>query len=106
MPRRFSLTRADFKHTHHFRRIIGEYFSLSFGHLPGRSSPGAAVVVSSKAAPRAVDRNRIKRRCRSLLYEYLRKNLRSTVILYAKKGAATTSFADLKKDIERLLAKI
>lgn len=89
-----------------FKRVLGEYFSLSYGELPNRASPGAACVVSSKAASRAVDRNKIKRQCRAVVSEYLKKSSGPTIVLYAKKGAAKASFGDLKKDIELLLSKI
>ena len=106
MPKKYRLSRADFQNMRSFRRVLGEYFSLSYGELPNRPFPGAACVVSAKAAARAVDRNRIKRRCRAALSEYLKTNPRPTVVLYAKKGAAKASFADIQKDIERLLSKI
>lgn len=89
-----------------FRRVHGEYFSLSYGDLSGRPFPGAACVVSAKAASRAVDRNKIKRRCRAVLSQYIQKHPRPTVVLHAKKGAAKASFEDLKKDVENLLSKI
>lgn len=89
-----------------FRRVHGEYFSLSYGDLSGRPFPGAACVVSAKAAPRAVDRNTIKRRARAVLSHYVKTHSRPTIVLHAKKGAAKASFADLKKDIEKLLSKI
>lgn len=106
MPKEFRLARADFQNMRAFRRIVGEYFSLSHGELPGRTSPGVACVVSSKVAPRAVDRNKIKRRCRAVLSEYMKKSPHLTIVLYTKKGAAKASFDDLKKDIEHLLSKI
>lgn len=90
-----------------FKRLVGEYFSLSFGTLPGRAASGAAVVVSSKAASHAVDRNKIKRRCRVVFSEYVKTHsVATTIILYAKKDAAKASFAEIKKDIENLLSKI
>ena len=89
-----------------FKRVLGQYFSLSYGNLPNRPFPGAACIVSSKAASRAVDRNRIKRRSRAALAVYVKASPRPTVVLYAKKGATEASFADIQKDIERLLCKI
>ena len=106
MPKKYRLSRADFQNMRAFRRVIGEYFSLSYGELPNRPFPGAACVVSSKVASRAVDRNRIKRRARAALSEYIQVHPRPTVVLYAKKGATKASFADIQKDIENLLSKI
>ena len=106
MPKKYRLFRADFQHMRTFKRIPGEYFSLSYGELPNRPFPGAACVVSSKAASRAVDRNRIKRRARAALAVYVKTSSRPTVVLYAKKGAAQAFFAEIQKDIENLLSKI
>ena len=106
MPKKYRLARADFQHMRAFKRVLGEYFSLSYGELPNRPFPGAACVVSSKAASRAVDRNKIKRRARAALAVYVKTSPRPTVVLYAKKGAAEASFADIQKDIELLLSKI
>ena len=106
MPKKYRLLRADFQNMRRFQRIIGEYFSLSYGELPNRTSPGATCVVSSKTAARAVDRNKIKRRCRAVLSEYVKGSSRPTVVLDAKKGAVKAAYADIKKDIENLLSKI
>jgi ribonuclease P protein component len=86
-----------------FSRLQGRYFSLSFGTLPGRS-PAGACVVSKKAAPKAHDRNRIKRRCRSILAK-LMPGERLVFVVYAKKGAAAASFSDTEADIRSLVAR-
>lgn len=103
MPSRFRLTRADFAGMRGFKRLHGRFFSLSFGELPGRG-PGAACVVSKKVAARAVERNRIKRRCRSVLGRLMHA-ASPVFVLIAKKGAGEASFADVSADIESLIAR-
>ncbi len=103
MPSRFRLTRADFAGMRNFQRLHGRFFSLSFGELPGRG-PGAACVVSKKVAAKAVDRNRIKRRCRAVLSKHVGSG-RSIFVVIAKKGVASASFADVSSDIESLIAR-
>ncbi|MFZ2887314.1 MAG: ribonuclease P protein component [Minisyncoccia bacterium] len=103
MPRSSRLSRADFKLMRGFRRIQGRFFSLSFGTIAGRSSPGAAIIVSKKTAALAATRNRIKRRGRSVLKEVAQKN-DPVLVLVAKKGAAEAAFSDIQKDIQGLVA--
>jgi ribonuclease P protein component len=107
MPSRYRLSRTDFTKMHGFKRLHGSFFSLSFGTIPERSSPGVACVVSSKIAAKAVDRNRIKRRCRAILAESV-EQLRSplVIVVIAKKGAAKAPFLETSKDLRDLIARI
>ncbi|OGG58544.1 hypothetical protein A2765_02340 [Candidatus Kaiserbacteria bacterium RIFCSPHIGHO2_01_FULL_56_24] len=83
-----------------FRRLSGTLFSLSYGLIPRRTTPGGACVVSAKAVPRAVARNRIKRRCRSILLGMLRDADSPLVLVWhAKKGAAKASFAEIEAEM-------
>jgi ribonuclease P protein component len=106
MPAHYRLSRNDFTRMRGFKRVHGTLFSLSFGTLPERSVPGAACVVSAKVAPRAVARNRIKRRVRAILGP-LMSNLPSPLILVliAKKPAADASPAESREEVILLLRK-
>ena len=65
-----------------------------------------ACVVSKKVAARAVDRNYIQRRCRETVRPRLvHIDQPLALVFYAKRGVATASFADVKKDIEELLVR-
>lgn len=103
MPRKFSLTRADFAKTRHFRRVLGTALSLSFGNLPSRSVPGGAIVVSKKVASSAVIRNRIKRSLRAVLSAYLRKEGCPSIIVMVRKNVPTRQ---LRSELEAVLQKI
>ena len=107
MPQRKSLARSDFARiaAARFRREHGALFSLSYGTFPDLyGGPKIACVVSKKVAPRAVDRNLIKRRCRAAGREHLKKIPTSAAfVFYAKKGAGEASFTELKREIATLV---
>jgi ribonuclease P protein component len=106
MPAKYRVSRAEFKSMRGFKRLSGELFALSWGEIPGRASPGAAVVVSKKVARVARSRNTIKRRARSVLAGALRDLKSPTVFVFiAKKGAGKASFGDVRADIEALIAR-
>lgn len=106
MPKKYRLSRAEFSQMRGFKRLHGRFFSLSYGRIAGRTLPGAACVVSKKAAASAVVRNRIKRRCRSLFPGVLKGVRGGTVFVYvAKKGAGDAAFTDVKADIEDLTGR-
>lgn len=101
MPRKQSLSRADFSKTRGFRRLAGAALSVSFGTIPGRTSPGGAIVVAKKVAKSAVVRNRIKRVLRPLLSAFLREDAPSVIVTVRKNVLPR----DLRDELEKLLAK-
>jgi len=109
MPRKNSLSHADFVRIDmaKFRRERGSYFILSFGILYGQKTLGikASCVVSKKTAPRAVDRNLIKRRWREAMRECLPfLSAPATLIFYAMRPANNASYKDIKKDVAALVS--
>ena len=110
MPRRYSLTHADFIRAERarFRRERGMLFMLSFGTLPGQKPTElkAACVVSKKTAPHAVGRNLIKRRWRNAMRQCVSAApAPSVLIFYAMRPAQGASYADVKNDVARLVAR-
>lgn len=90
-----------------FKRHSGGLFTLSWGRMEGRTHPGAACIVSSKVAPRAVDRNRLKRLCRAALSTYLTKETQPNVFIFvAKKAAVEAPAMDIRAEIRALLGTI
>lgn len=66
-----------------------------------------ACVVSKKVAARASARNAIRRRCREAARaELARIKEPCTLVFYAKREAAEATFSDLKRDVEKLVARI
>lgn len=107
MPAKYRLSRADFQNMRAFKRVPGSFFSLSYGTIPGRTASGAACIVSTKAAVRAVDRNTIKRRVRALLVDFVKTAPSPVVVIvHAKKAAAEASFADIQKELGNLFSKV
>jgi len=65
-----------------------------------------ASVVPKKISARAVDRNRIERRCRESLRKHMpliRKPL--ALVFHGKREALAASFEEIRRDIETLLAR-
>jgi len=109
MPAKFRLTRADFNliSSQRAQRIRGAFFTLSTTPLPlGTISPKIACVVSKKAARSAVDRNRVRRRCRAALRP-LMAQIKDPVaiVFYATKESVGAEYSQLSADIEYLLKK-
>jgi len=96
---------ADFRSLRPARRINGALFSLSITPI-SQPSPKYACVVSKKVSTKAVDRNLIKRRCRSVLQSELKHSVEPVaLVLQAKRAAAQASFADIKHEIKTLLSR-
>jgi len=109
MPRRHRLSRRDHEALGRSprKRIGGVYFSLAIGASPRGTGVQTACVVSKKVSPRAVVRNRIKRRCRDVVRTLLSKGSFSGALLFtAKREAVAASHAEIKSDIEKLLSRI
>lgn len=86
--------------------VHGSLFSLRFSRNPEKSTY-FSVVVAKKVAKTAVSRNKIRRRCYSILKK-VQESLNNYyfIILFAKKGVEKVSFADVKADIEKLATKL
>ncbi len=101
------LSRHDFNHLKVERRVGGTYLTLAIGSVHGRQVRGFACVVSKKAARKAVDRNRIKRRIRAIFQKIIPSLPHPTVVVvYAKSGASNAQIDDLRKDIYPLLTRL
>jgi len=65
-----------------------------------------AVVVSSAISKKAVERNKLKRKIKDIIYRELtlfKKNF--AIIIYVKKGCLGASYQDLKKEVVLLFKK-
>ncbi|MCE9541778.1 ribonuclease P protein component [Candidatus Kaiserbacteria bacterium] len=99
MPRAHRLTVADLKAFRPSRRIHGTFFSLS---VAPAADIRTACVVSKKVAARAVARNLIKRRVRSIFPALLPGLAPGHYVLYAKKDAAAADFSEIRADVTKL----
>lgn len=106
MPASYRLSRTDFTRMRGFMRVHGTLFSLSFGTLPERKSPGFACVVSAKTAPRANARNRIKRQVREAMRGAVSRLPQGTILVFhAKKPATGADAASIRAEIFALARK-
>jgi len=90
------------------RRLHGALFSLTAAPLPsGQRTSRWTCVVSKKVASKAVERNRIKRRCREAARAHVRDVPAPLALLFrAKKEAAGATFADVGRDVHALVEKL
>ena len=105
MPKKHRLSGEEIR-TLSGKRLHGRFFSLLVASVSG-SETKCACVVSKKAARLAVDRNKIKRRCRSVLSKRVpsvRKGL--ALVFYAKPGVKDVEFSEIERDIEALLSRL
>ena len=81
-------------------RRNGAIFSLTVAVSPTGSVPKVSCVVSKKVSPHAVDRNRIKRRCRAAIAPLL-QTIRAPIIcvFFARREAVTASYEDIQRDV-------
>ncbi len=68
--------------------------------------PKMASIVSKKVSSRAVDRNKIERRCRELIKKHLlHMSADRAYVFQAKKDALNATFEQLDSDIATLLKR-
>jgi len=83
-------------------RAVSPHFSISYG--PSPSKGGCGVVVSKKVERSSVKRHLLKRRMREVLRGYCSKDY--VLIVYARPGAETLSFADLSAELSATLERV
>ncbi len=106
MRRNSSITSAEFRRFKATRRIHGRFFSLLIGPSFAEYTKYACVV-SKKVSTKAVSRNLIKRRCREVIRkEEMQGGKPLSIVFYAKSTAVGATFADMKADIQNLLANL
>lgn len=103
MPQKYRLTVADLRAFRADRRLSSTYFSLSIGKA---AQVGAACVISKKIAARAVDRNRVKRRCRAALLPLLPALSPARYVFYAKKEAVRAESGEIARDLQKLVERL
>ncbi|OGG75218.1 ribonuclease P protein component [Candidatus Kaiserbacteria bacterium RIFCSPLOWO2_01_FULL_54_22] len=106
MPKKHRLSRLDFARIARarVRRHHGRFFSLVSVPLSDTKGAKAACVVSKKCAARAVDRNRIERRCRSVLRPLMPGFPHGVaLVFYAKRESRGVTFTEIESDIRKLV---
>ena len=70
----------------------------------GRERQGNIIVVRRKLG-NAVNRNRLKRRLRSLCLKY-DKNIPPSMVIFCQPSATQTAFSELEQELKALLSKL
>jgi ribonuclease P protein component len=101
LPKASRLVRSDFS-----KRAL-KNVSFPFGSIKVLDGPPrAAVVVSKKISSHAVLRNLLRRRVYAVLSTKLKSGgIKSVLIVYPNKKAASVPFAELALELERALAR-
>ena len=90
------------------KNIFGKFFTLVVADTPEDNksqSPRLAILLSKKTAPRATDRNRIKRITSSLLEDILSSVPSKDYLIIPKKQVLTEDNQSLSEDLKNLFLK-
>ena len=101
IPHEMRLSRAHFAPLGPETRAASTHFSLSVRSTDGTG--GCAAVISKKIAKLSVLRHLLKRRMLSVMKDYCSKN--TALIVYARPGAATLPYQELKTELSELLSR-
>lgn len=85
-------------------RMRGSLFDLSIQTHAGKKVK-MACIVPKKAMPRAVDRNKTRRRVRSILAQLDLPHIPVALVFTARAEAKASPFAAIEKDVRRLVEK-
>lgn len=92
------------------KRFFGSTVDITVMKRSDKNPSVAKVVVSQKVAKKAVDRHKIQRRLREIMHHILKTNLLLSrgfdIVLVARPPAHHTSFNDLQKSVEDVLARL
>lgn len=105
MPKKYRLTGEEIRHLSG-KRLHGKLFSFLIAPIGG-GHPKCASVVSKKVSARAVDRNKVKRRVRTVVAKHIASIKKPiAIVLYAKREAKDAEFKEIERDIEVLFSKL
>src|SRR3989338_7426916 len=101
------LSRADFPSSPPLRRVSNELFSVALWPLRQKTEILYTCVVSKKTLRGAVDRNRLKRRCREA-FRTCAIPFRGpcAIVVDPKRAALEVSFEDMRASLASLLGKL
>lgn len=102
LPKKNRISRVHFPtKSIHGVRVFSPLFSLVLYRKD--NDVCASVVVSKKIAKSAVTRNMLRRRIYTLFEPYIKKLKPVMLVLYPKREALTSSFLELKLELEKAL---
>lgn len=107
MQKRLSLlkTESDFE-KNKFRKIVNSAsFRIRIFLSPNQNSPRFGFIVPKKVLPKVTDRNKVKRRIKSILRSSLIKIKPADIIYFPNRNALLKKYNDLEQEIVYNLRK-
>src|SRR3989344_1396030 len=97
------LSRIDFPSGPPKKRVSNEFFKIAVWQKKEGLETKFACVVSKKVARRAVERNKLKRRCREITSRYLSSIATPcSIVIYPKKYALMATFDELRQAFDSI----
>lgn len=105
MPKKYRLSGEEIRKLSG-KRMHGRFFSLLVAPIAGQHAK-CACVVSKKVSAKAVERNKVKRRCRNALAKRMPELTKPlALVLYAKREAKDAEFSEIERDVDVLFSKL
>jgi ribonuclease P protein component len=102
---KFLKTDADFAAFRASKSFQSKFLKIRVRYTPNQNGSRFGFIVPKKIMPKVVDRNKVKRRLKSILMSSA-KNLKSAdVVLYPQKELLKINFSELKLEVEGLFTK-
>src|SRR4051812_44773596 len=102
---KFLKTDQDFAAFRTGKSFQGKLLKIRVRHNLNQNGPRFGFIVPKKTVPHVVDRNKIKRRIKSLLTQDVNRLKNSDIIFYPQKQLLKVPFSDLKLQLEELFTK-
>ena len=105
MPKKYRLSGEEIRKLFG-KRMHGTFFSLLVAPIQSEHAK-CACVVSKKVSAKAVDRNKVKRRCRNVVAKRISDVSKPLALVFtAKREAKDAEFSKIERDIDVLFSKL
>lgn len=94
---------ADFDKVRFSRPFSGRFFRLRIAKALNQNSPRFGFIIPKKILPKVTDRNKVKRRIKSIIFRILAELRSIDVLIFPQKNSIKAKFVDLEKDFHYLL---
>lgn len=102
---KFLKTNQDFAAFRASKSFQSKLLKIRIRYAPNQNGLRFGFIVPKKVVPKVVDRNKIKRRIKSILAKNVSKLKFSDVIFYPQKSLLKIDFAALEQEIKDLFTK-
>jgi len=94
---------ADFDKVRFSRSFSGRFLRLRKTGSINQNFPRFGFIVPKKILPKVTDRNKVKRRLKSIIWKVLGELRPIDILLFPQKGSIKARFIDLEKDFHYLI---